>query len=384
MKKQFSSVIIIKEIKTDVKSSFFIRRYNMKTLKIGIVGLGGMGNVHMQAYKTMKNVEVFALCDIVAEKMDKAVEAYGFTSAKKYEKFSDLIADANVDAVDIATPNYLHSVIAIEALNAGKHVFSEKPDCMYAEQCEEMKAAAEKSGKTLMVMRNNRYYEPSVFLKDYINAGKMGEIYSGRCGWQRRRGIPGKGGWFTTKAQSGGGPLIDLGVHMIDLAIWLMGNPRAVAVSGCTFCKFANDTAESDSVHSQFGEAVENGTFDVEDLAMGFIKFENGACLQIEFSWASNIESENRFVELRGEKAGCKWWNGESAHIYTEEEGHAKDIHLTYSPCKNGHAANLEHFVDVVLNGTTPDFVPAQGVNMIKILNAMYESAKTGKEVRLD
>ena len=177
---------------------------------------------------------------------------------------------------------------------------------------------------------------------------------------------------------------IDLGVHMIDLAIWLMGNPRAVAVSGCTFCKFANDTAESDSVHSQFGEAVENGTFDVEDLAMGFIKFENGACLQIEFSWASNIESENRFVELRGEKAGCKWWNGESAHIYTEEEGHAKDIHLTYSPCKNGHAANLEHFVDVVLNGTTPDFVPAQGVNMIKILNAMYESAKTGKEVRLD
>ena len=135
LKKQFSSVIIIKEIKTDVKSSFFIRRYNMKTLKIGIVGLGGMGNVHMQAYKTMKNVEVVALCDIVAEKMDKAVEAYGFTSAKKYEKFSDLIADANVDAVDIATPNYLHSVIAIEALNAGKHVFSEKPDCMYAEQC---------------------------------------------------------------------------------------------------------------------------------------------------------------------------------------------------------------------------------------------------------
>ena len=235
----------------------------MKTLRIGLVGLGGMGNVHMHAYKTMKNVEVVALCDIVPEKIDKAIETFGFTSAKKYEKFSDLIADANVDAVDIATPNYLHSVIAIEALNAGKHVFSEKPDCMYTEQCEKMKEAAEKSGKTLMVMRNNRYYEPSVFLKNYINEGKMGEIYSGRCGWQRRRGIPGKGGWFTTKEQSGGGPLIDLGVHMIDLALWLMGNPKAVAVSGCTFCKFAEDDAQSDSVHSSYGEAKEDGIFDV-------------------------------------------------------------------------------------------------------------------------
>lgn len=356
----------------------------MKTLRIGLVGLGGMGNVHMHAYKAMKNVEVVALCDIVPEKIDKAIETFGFTSAKKYEKFSDLIADANVDAVDIATPNYLHSVIAIEALNAGKHVFSEKPDCMYTEQCEKMKEAAEKSGKTLMVMRNNRYYEPSVFLKNYINEGKMGEIYSGRCGWQRRRGIPGKGGWFTTKEQSGGGPLIDLGVHMIDLALWLMGNPKAVAVSGCTFCKFAEDDAQSDSVHSSYGEAKEDGIFDVEDLAMGFIKFDNGACLQIEFSWASNIEKENRFVELRGTKAGCKWEEGEAAHIYTEEGGISKNIDITFSPCKNGHAANLEHFVDVVLNGATPDFVPAQGVNMIKILNAMYESAKTGREVRLD
>lgn len=353
----------------------------MKTLKIGIVGLGGMGNVHMQAYKTMKNVEVVALCDIVAEKMDKAVEAYGFTSAKKYEKFSDLIADANVDAVDIATPNYLHSVIAIEALNAGKHVFSEKPDCMYAEQCEEMKAAAEKSGKTLMVMRNNRYYEPSVFLKDYINAGKMGEIYSGRCGWQRRRGIPGKGGWFTTKAQSGGGPLIDLGVHMIDLAIWLMGSPTPVAVTGSTYCKFA-DNDVSDSVNSDFGDKVEDGTFDVEDLAMGTIRFDNGAQLQIEFSWASNVKKETRFVELRGTKAGLNWQDGE-VEFYTEEYGKCLDVIPTNYATDREHARNLRHFYDVVIEGAEPCFKPQQGIDMIKILCAVYESARTGREVVL-
>ncbi len=152
-----------------------------------------------------------------------------------------------------------------------------------------MKAAAEKNGKVLMVMRNNRYMQVSTFMKKYINDGKMGEIYAARCGWQRRRGIPGKGGWFTTKAQSGGGPLIDLGVHMIDLTMWLMGSPKPVSVTGCTYTKFA-DNDVSDSVNSTFGEKMADGTFDVEDLATGFIRFDNGASLSIEFSWASNIE----------------------------------------------------------------------------------------------
>ena len=151
------------------------------------------------------------------------------------------------------------------------------------------------TGKTLMIMRNNRFLDASVMAKKFIDRGEMGEIYCGRCGWQRRRGIPGKGGWFTTKEQSGGGPLIDLGVHMIDLTMWLMGNPTPVAVSGAVYSKF-NDTETSDSVHSSFGEKKADGTFDVEDLATGFIRFDNGASMQIEFSWASNIEQEKREI----------------------------------------------------------------------------------------
>ena len=233
-----------------------------------------------------------------------------------------------------------------------------------------------------MVMRNNRYYENSQYLKKYIESGAAGEIYCGRCGWIRRRGIPGKGGWFTTKAQSGGGPLIDLGVHMIDLSIWLMGNPKPVAVSGCTYSKFANDDAQSDSEHSKFGDAKEDGTFDVEDLAMGFIRFDNGACLQIEFSWASNIEGETRFVELRGTKAGITWCDNGDAKIYSEENGKLVNT-VRSGGMGNGHDEALRHFTRIVLDGAAPDYVPEQGLNMIKILEAISKSAETGREVVL-
>ena len=244
-----------------------------------------------------------------------------------------------------------------------------------------MKNAADEAGKVLMVIRNNRFATASQYAKKFIEAGRMGEIYCGRCGWQRRRGIPGKGGWFTTKAQSGGGPLIDLGVHMIDLAVWLMGNPTPVAVSANTYTKFA-DNNTSDSENSKFGDAKSQGTFDVEDLAMGMIRFDNGAVLQIEFSWASNIKAENRFVELRGTKAGLKWKENE-VEFFTEEDGQLLDIAPKGKMETNGHKYNIKNFIDVLTEGAEPVFKPSQGVDMIKILCAIYESAEKGREIVL-
>lgn len=352
----------------------------MDKIRIGLVGCGGMGNgAHMPAYLKDDRVEVVAFCDIVEARAIKAKETFN-PKAKTYVDFNDLIADENVDAVDICTPNYWHSRIAVAALNAGKHVFSEKPDAVSPEEVLKMKEASEKSGKVLMVMRNNRFVNASKYAKSYIEQGKAGDLYAGRCGWIRRRGIPGKGGWFTTKELSGGGPLIDLGVHMIDLAIWLMGNPTPVAVSGCTYCKFA-ETDISNSEHSNFGEKQTEGIFNVEDLSMGFIRFDNGACLQIEFSWASNIESETHFVELRGTQAGLTWKNGE-LKIFSEDNGVLTDLSPIFDK-SNGHQNNLKHFVDVLLNGDEPIFKPQQGVNMIKILDAIYKSAESGCEVRL-
>jgi predicted dehydrogenase len=158
-----------------------------------------------------------------------------------------------------------------------------------------------------------------------------------------------------------------------------------VSVSGCTYREFAESKAKADSVHAAFGEKKENGVFDVEDLAMGFIRFSNGACLQIEFSWASNIEEEKRFVELRGTKAGLNWKDDGTCAIYTEDEnGMLIDIHPHVGEMANGHMRALEHFVNICLDGVERDYTPEQGVNMIRILDAMYESARTGREVRLD
>lgn len=356
-------------------------------LKVGIIGLGGICRAaHMIGYREMDDVEIAAVCDINPEKIDTFRREYNLPQVPAFTDYQELLNVEGLDFVDICTPNYLHSIIAVAALQKGLHVFCEKPDAVSVEEALKMRQAAEASGRHLMVMRNNRYRPSAKFLKRYIADGKMGEIYCGRCGWIRRRGIPGKGGWFTTKAQSGGGPLIDLGVHMIDLAIWLMGNPTPVSVSGCTYRKFA-DSDVSDSEHSAFGEKKDDGVFDVEDLAMGFIRFENGACLQIEFSWASNIENEEVFVELRGTHSGSKFSsNFDGIKIFTEENGACVDyIPVTVNDTKGipHHAANLRHFVNVLKNEEEPDFLPIQGVNMIKILEAMYRSAELGKEISL-
>ena len=356
----------------------------MKKFRVGCVGNGGMGTAHLSAYTKDERVEIAALCDVVPAKMEKAKAKFELGDIPCYTDYREMIDKEGLDIVDICTPNCFHSPIAVYAMEHGCHVFCEKPDAMDVEGVLAMKEASEKSGKLLMVMRNNRYYGNSVYMKKFINEGRMGDVYAGRCGWIRRRGIPGKGGWFTTKEQSGGGPLIDLGVHMIDLSIWLMGNPTPVAVSGCTFCNFANSKAASDSVHSKFGESKDGGIFDVEDHAMGYIRFDNGACLQIEFSWASNIEKETRFVELRGTKAGCSWNDDGTVNIYGEEDdGSLYDLNPITDTTIDGHASNIYHFLDVLTEGKEPDFKPIQGVNMIKILRAIYESAETGKEVLL-
>ncbi len=336
---------------------------------------------HLPSYQKLDNVEIVAICDINPEKIDTCKADFALGDVASFTDYKELLNYEGLDFVDICTPNYLHSIIAVDALNKGINVLCEKPDAISVPEAQRMKEAAEKSGKHLMVIRNNRFRPTSRYLKKFIEDGKMGEIYCGRCGWQRRRGIPGKGGWFTTTEQSGGGPLIDLGVHMIDLSIWLMGNPTPVSVSGCTYRKFA-DSETSDSVDSVFGEKKADGTFDVEDLAMGFIRFDNGACLQIEFSWASNVETDRIFVELRGTKAGSSF-DGNSIKIFTEDDGTLVNLEPRVSDNISMHYENIKHFTDVLMSGTKPDFIPIQGFNMIKILKAIYTSAETGAEVRL-
>ena len=356
-----------------------------KKFKVAIIGCGNISSgAHLGNYlKLSDDFEVVALCDIIDGKARRLADKYG-VNAQCFTDYRDVFEIEGLDAVDICTPNYMHSVIAVEALNRGFNVLCEKPDAVSVAEAQKMKKAAEDSGKLLMVIRNNRFIAQTQYLKKYIDDGNFGEIYAARCGWIRRRGIPGKGGWFTTKEKSGGGPLIDLGVHMIDATMWMMGNPKPVAVSGSVYCKFANnDVAES--VDSAFGEKQENGTFDVEDLAMGLIRFDNGACLQIEFSWASNVQQDDKFFELRGTKSGASYHSTDDRlKIFTENQGSTVDVLPNLRGGESGHYGNIKNFADALRGDAEPVFKPEQGLNMIKILEAIYESAKTGKEVVLE
>ena len=340
-------------------------------LKFGMIGVGKIcQGCHLPAYDKLDDVKIVAICDINEDRLNEIGKRY--PDAKRYTDYREMIEDEELDAVDICTPNNIHSEAAVFALDHGLHVMCEKPDAVSVCEAEKMKNAAEKSGKTLMVMRNNRYRPSTKFLKQYIAEGKMGEIYAGRCGWIRRRGIPGWGGWFTDKKQAGGGPLIDLGVHIIDLSMYLMGNAKPVTVSGSTYCKFP---------HTSYSK------MDVEDLAMGFIRFDNGACLQIEFSWASNIACDQMFVELRGTKAGSRMSGiDRKFEIYTEECGVNTCVHPDFDDynCMPHHEGNIRHFIDVINGKAEPDFTPEQGLNMVKILEALYKSAELGHEITLD
>lgn len=341
-----------------------------RKLRMAIVGCGNIAlHAHASNYENIDNIEIVALCDIKPERTALIKTKYKCcANAWETVDYNDIVNCSDIDAVDICTPNYLHAPIAVAMLNSGKHVLTEKPDAMTVAEVSAMKEAAEKNGRVLMAMRNNRFIPAVIYAKKAIADGEYGEFYAGRCGWIRRRGVPGDGSWFADKSKSGGGPLIDLGVHMIDLAIYLMGNPTPVSVSGSTFREIA-------------GKNENGGVFDVEDLAMGFIKFDNGACLHIDFSWATNIQCDNRFVELRGTKAGIKIENDELS-VFGEKHGSQYDEYPRPRG-EYGHCVAIRHFADVVLNGTEPIFTPAQGVNMIKILNGIYESAETGKEVLL-
>ncbi|SHE11260.1 Uncharacterized oxidoreductase ycjS [Chlamydia abortus] len=353
----------------------------MSKLKIGVIGTGNIfRHIHAPGWLSLPEVELVAACDSNRELAEAAAKDFGIP--RIYTDYREMLEREELDAVGISTPNLFHSEISIFALNRGIHVFCEKPDAINPAEARKMAEAARQSGKVLMVMRNNRFTQASQFLKRYIDSGAMGDIYTGRTGWIRRRGIPGRGGWFTTKALSGGGPLIDLGVHMIDLAIWLMGNPKPMSVSASTYTKFAGTTISDPNLKQVTGRPV-GGTFDVEDLASGFIRFQNGATLQIEFSWASNIEHESKFLELRGTLAGCSMQN-DDLKLFTEIEQVLCDITPRFPKTGDqAHHLNIRHFIDCVFGRTEPIITPEYGVDMIEILSAIYESAETQTEVRL-
>jgi predicted dehydrogenase len=287
-----------------------------------------------------------------------------------------MLARERLDVVSVVTPNKHHHDLTLAALRAGCHVLCEKPMAMNTAEAREMLAAAEAAGKRLMINFSWRFTEQSFAMKAEVEAGLLGDIYFGRTIWHRRRGLPGFGGWFGQQALAGGGPLIDLGVHRLDLALWLMGYPRPVWVLGRTYNAIAAELA-----------AQQGARYDVEDLAAGMITFENGASLVVEASWAANIrERELMETRLYGTKAGLVQRNTQEsytfeAEIYLERNGSHYNMAL-HGPAKPA-PKSMYHFVDCILNDKPHIATAEEGVRVMEILDALYRSAAEGGPVKI-
>lgn len=352
----------------------------MSKIKVGVIGVGNISNEHIQAYLRNPDVELYAFCDINEEQLNKMGDKYGVS--RRFTDMNDLLALPEIDAVSVCTWNAAHAPCTIAALNAGKHVLCEKPMSISKEYAEEMKAAAERNGKLLMIGFVRRFGNDCAILQDFINNDYFGELYYAKATYLRRNGNP--GGWFGNKELSGGGPLIDLGVHVIDLVRYLMGKPKAVSVYGATFNKLGNrPNIKGKEAYSSVGRS-ENDICNVEDLASGMIRFDNGAVLHIEASFSLNIKAPEGKIELFGTKAGAKL--DPELEMYAEENGYMTNVTLTAPTAlsfDNLFKNEIDHFVSCV-KGKAECLAPAEdGVELMAILDALYESARTGHEVVL-
>jgi predicted dehydrogenase len=342
-------------------------------LRVGVIGLG-MGRHHIAGYQGHPGARVVAIADMNAALLQEMGDKYGV--ANRYTSAEEMLRREQLDVVSVVTPNKFHKELTLAAFKAGCHVLCEKPMAMSAGEGREMLAAAEKAGKRLMINFSYRFTEQSMALKAQVDSGILGDVYFGRTVWHRRRGLPGFGGWFGQKALSGGGPLIDLGVHRLDLALWLMGYPQPVWVLGSTYNPIGSDLARK-----------QNKAFDVEDLAVGLIKFANGATLAVEASWAANIkESELMETRLYGTQAGLVQRNLEEtykfeAELYLEKDGAHFDmkLHPPYPPTPS----SMYHFVDCILNDKAHIATGREGLLVMEILDALYQSAAEGGPVEI-
>jgi len=351
----------------------------MKKIPVGVIGLG-IGKHHIEGYLSNPNCSVVAIADTDKTRLEAVGSQYGIPN--RFSSAEALIDSGLCEVVSVATPNKFHKELSIRALEKGAHVLCEKPMAMNAEEGKAMLDAAQRVGKRLMINFSYRFTMPARALKNRIDAGDLGEAYYGRSLWLRRRGMPGFGGWFGNKELSGGGPLIDLGVHRLDLALWFMGYPEVDYVAGSTYAPIANEIAQR-----------EHKTYTVEDLAVGFIRFKNGATLSLEASWAGNIK-ENELMETRilGSRGGLIHRNiGEGyqfeAEFFTEHQGFQWDERYHEATGWGAGAPKpisaMSHFIDAIVSGVPHEADGKEGFKVMKILDALYQSAELGQPVTL-
>ena len=358
----------------------------MSKIRVGVIGVGNIATAHIPGYLKHPDVELCAFCDINEERLKMMGEKHGITHL--YTDKNEMLAKENLDAVSVCTWNAAHAECAIAALNAGCHVLCEKPTAMNTAEAIAMKEAAEKNGKILMIGFVRRHGNDCELIKDFVDKGEFGELYYAKAQYLRRNGCP--GGWFGNKELSGGGPLIDLGVHVIDMVKYIAGNPKPVSAYGATFNKLLNrPDLREDTAIANYQHSLKKDVFSVEDLATAMIRFDNGFVLSVEASFSLNVKKDTGVIELFGTKAGARLdpSANPAMEMYSTTNGYMSDVVLSNRKLVDtGDFFNQEmfNFIDAI-QGKAECKAPTQdGVDIMKILDAIYESARTGHEVVID
>jgi predicted dehydrogenase len=348
-------------------------------LKVAVIGVGGIARTHMPGWEASEHAEVVAVSDIFEPVARTFAETYRI--GQVYTNPADIFADPDIDIVDICTPNMSHADLSIAALNAGKHVICEKPLAPTPGEIRRMIAARDASGKTLMTAQHFRFSGASQAMKREIDAGALGDIYHARS-WMLRRGwIPVRPG-FIYKKNSGGGPCIDIGVHILDLTLWFMGNPKPVTVSGVA----KRALSRHEGAFSQWGGTLVPDDMDVEDFASAFVRFDNGATLILEVSWLihHNTPGEDMQMWLYGMEGGALWPKGEfTSTNYATKQFRNSTITLMTDKMEP-HALECVEFARAIVDGA-PSPVPAeQSLDVMSILDGIYRSQSSGREVAIE
>ena len=367
-----------KSVGTDSLAMETKKAYAGKKLRMAFIGCGGIAQTHLGVLQDFPEVEVVAGVDIVPDRLKIMQEKWGVRAV--YSDWKKMLREVRPDAVSICTPNGVHARPAIDAAAAGCHVLTEKPMAMNPGECRRMIDAARRHKVLLCVGFQFRYHPNTEYLVRAREAGQFGKVMFVKCQALRRRGIP-NWGVFGRKHLQGGGPMIDIGVHVMEMAHYVMGSPAPVAASGNTWTYMGNKKSDVVSMWPHW----DHKTYTVEDLAIGQIRFDNGAILQIEASFVAHIEKDIWNFTLMGEKGGCRW---DPPSIFTDSAGTMVNSAPAWLDPRADFTAlfgyKLRNFVDGCLKGTPLRAPGEAGLAVQKMLDGVYRSAEAGKEVKID
>ena len=355
-------------------------------LKVGIIGCGGIANgKHLPALSQVKEIEMVAFCDLVVERAEEASKQYGTEDAKVFIDYKKMLKDSNLDVVHVCTPNSSHAELSIAAMEENCHVMCEKPMAKTSEEARAMIAAAKKTGKKLTIGYQNRFRTDSTYLHEVCQEGELGNIYFAKAHAIRRRAVPTWGVFLDEEAQ-GGGPLIDIGTHALDLTLWMMNNYKPNYVVGKTY----HELSKTENAANAWG-SWDPKEFRVEDSAFGYVVMENGASIFLESSWALNsLDVKEAKTSLYGNKGGADMndgvtINGEDHSLLYEKkiELETGGVDFYDGTGENPEVLEAQSWINAIINDTDPVVLPEQALVVTEILEAIYQSSKTNQPVFL-